>query len=420
MNIICAYTANVDAVCNIQGEEISRLLPEDMKIELKKSIASREDLLSSLLFCMIQGSGAEILIDNETVASRIEDSFSWQFRLGGNAAIMANVLASLGAKPVLNAPALGPMLAGMLHSAVSVPGLLSAESLLKEKAEMVHFVFQFKKGCEILFGGRRIIAPRDNRFIATHDSVNTRILTSQDFDDYCLENIQEIEGSLLSGFHLVPLYGYQEIFTGRIAQIRSWKERNPKIFIHAEMGSFQSPVIMHSLLSLLPQIPVDSLGLNEDELAAAEELQPRLPPSGWQESMQAAMRLRERLGIFRVAVHTRDYILSVMQPGKIAAQDELIALQKGVEAGASLAATGIATSKEKAEINPLGLEAREEFCRNGAVASGRGVFLHKGEVIVSLMPSLVVNKPRITVGLGDTATATMFFQELMAIRKMTN
>ncbi|MDD4653015.1 MAG: ADP-dependent glucokinase/phosphofructokinase [Methanothrix sp.] len=420
MNVICAYTANVDAVCNICGEEISRLLPRDIKIELKQSIASREDLLSCLLFCMMQGSGAEILIENDTVARQIEESFSWQFRLGGNAAIMANVLALLGAKPVLNAPALGPRLASMLHSAVSVPGFRAESPLQEEKTEMVHFVFQFKKGSEILSDGRRIIAPNDNRFIATYDPVNTRILSSQDFDNYCRENVEDIDGALLSGFHLAPLKGYQEIFTERIAQIRSWKEKNPQIFIHAEMGSFQSPVVMHSLLSLLPKIPADSLGLNEDELAAAEVLQPGLSPSGWQESMQAAMRLRERLGIFRVAVHTRDYILSVMQQGMISAQDELIALNNGVEAATSLAATGIANSKAEAEINPLGLDAVEEFCRNGAIGSRRGAFLHQGKVIVSLMPSLVVHKPRITVGLGDTATATMFFQELLAIRKMSD
>jgi ADP-dependent phosphofructokinase/glucokinase len=179
-------------------------------------------------------------------------------------------------------------------------------------------------------------------------------------------------------------------------------------------------MIMHSLLTLLSEIPVDSLGLNEDELAAAAGVQPGLSPAGWQECMREAVHLREKLGIFRVAVHTRDYILSVMQQGLVSAQDELIALQNGVEAATSLAATGFANRKAEAKINPLGLEAVEEFCRKGAVASGRGAFLHQGEVIVSLMPSLVVDKPRITVGLGDTATATMFFQELLAIRKMSD
>lgn len=442
MNIICAYSVNIDAIYNVQGKEISVLIQSNLDLTPKSEpIKNISDLLSSLIFCMQQGSGGEILIDDKSLAVQIEEAFSWQFRLGGNAGIMANILAALGAKPVLNAPALGSRISGMLHAGILIlDGQTETEKIKSDQSrnksfnrsknqirgtgkkrdseketEMVHFVFQFKKGDVIFVGQSSITAPSDNRFIATYDPVNTKILTSRRFDDYCLENIEDINGALLSGFHLVPLKGYQEIFTKRIAQIRSWKEKNPQIFIHMEMGSFQSPVIMHFLLSLLPKIPVDSLGMNEDELAAAEELQPGLPPSGWQESMQAAMRLREKLGMFRVAVHTRDYIMSVMQQGRISAQDELIALQKGVEAATSLAATGIATGKQKAEINPLGLEAVEEFCRNGAVASGRGAFLHKGGVIVSLMPSLVVHKPRITVGLGDTATAVIFFNEILPV-----
>jgi ADP-dependent phosphofructokinase/glucokinase len=428
MNIICAYPVNVDAVCNIRGEEISALVPSNMKIELKESIGSREDLLSSLLFCMQQGSGAEILIESRTAAQEIEKSFSWQFRLGGNAGIMANVLATLGARPVLNAPALGARLAGMLHAGVRVPrigepGPAAGETKANlerdhdAETEMVHFVFQFKKGDLVASGQNRIIAPSDNRFIATYDPVNTRLVSSPHFDSYCLENIREIDGVSLSGFHLAPFNEYREIFPRKIAQIKSWKEKNPQIFIHAEMGSFQSPEIMQSLLLLLPQIPVDSLGLNEDELAAAEgSTRGSLPPC-WQETMQAAQRLRERLGLFRVAVHTRDYILSVMLKGKITATDELSALQSGADAAAALAATGFVTGEPPEEVNPVGLEAKEEFCRKEATASGRGAFLQTGEVIISLMPSLLAKKPKITVGLGDTATATVFFQELLAIKK---
>lgn len=428
MNIICAYPVNVDAVCNIQGEEISHLISSssasNMKIELKESIGSREDLLSCLLFCMKQGSGAEILIENEAVARQIEDAFSWKYRLGGNAGIMANVLASLGARPVLNAPALGPRLAGMLSSGVSVPSAVTAEparevgeTIADKNAEMVHFVFQFKKGDAILCGQSRITAPSDNRFIATYDTVNTRLLTSRHFDNYCLENIRDFDGALLSGFHLAPLKGYQDIFSQKIAQIKSWKDKNSQIFIHAEMGSFQSPEIMQVLLLLLPKIPVDSLGLNEDELAFAEGLNGGSSPDCWQETMQAAERLRKRLGLFRVAVHTRDYILSVMLSGKITAQEELFALQSGVQAAAALAATGFAAGEPPEEINPLGLKAKEEFCCKGATTCKRGAFLQTGDEIRSLMPSLLVHKPKITVGLGDTATATILFQELSYIRK---
>jgi ADP-dependent phosphofructokinase/glucokinase len=430
MNIICAYPVNVDAVCNIRSENISALVPSNMKIELKESIGSREDLLSCLLFCMQQGSGAEILIQSPEVARQIEQSFSWQFRLGGNAGIMANVLAELGAKPVLNAPALGARLAGMLHAVVRVPASSTAEpgpaaegpkaDLERDQdleTEMVHFVFQFKKGDLVASGQSRIIAPSDNRFIATYDPVNTRLLSSKHFDSYCLENIREIDGALLSGFHLAPFREYREIFPQKIAQIKSWKDKNPQIFIHAEMGSFQSPEIMQSLLLLLPQIPVDSLGLNEDELAAAEGLSPGSLPARWQETMQAANRLRESLGLFRVVVHTRDYIMSIMLPGKITAAIELSALQSGVDAAAALAATGFVTGEPPQVENLVGLKAKEEFCGNGATPSGGGAFLKTGEAIISLMPSLLAKKPKITVGLGDTVTAAVFFRELTAIKK---
>ena len=441
MNIICAYTVNVDAVHNVQGDEISVLIPSSyaskMKIELKESIGSREDLISSLSFCMQQGSGAEILIQSQAVARQIEESFSWQFRLGGNAGIMANVLAALGAKPVLNAPALGPKLAGMLHAGVHVPiseilmgagqatGKQEIEQNTDQKRdqkrdqeeekeqEMVHFVFQFKKGDEVAAGQSRITAPSDNRFIATYDPVNTRLVSSKHFDSYCLENIRDFDGALLSGFHLVSFKEYKEIFPQKIAQIKSWKDKNPQIFTHMEMGSFQSPQIMQSLLELLQQIPVDSLGLNEDELAAAEGSL----PGRWQETMQAAQRLQGRLGIFRVAIHTRDYILSVMLKGRITAVEELSALKHGTDAAAALAATGSITGEPPAEVNCVGLEAKKEFCSNGATAVGRGAFLHSDNEIISLMPSLLAKKPRITVGLGDTATAAVFLQELFAIKK---
>jgi len=429
MNIICAYPVNIDAVCNIRGEEITRLISSspacNTKIELKESIASRDDLLSSLLFCMQQGSGAEILIESQETARQIEESFSWQFRLGGNAGIMANVLAALGAKPVLNAPVLGPRLAGMLAAGVRVPasepaepgqtaGELEAyqEKDQNAKTEMVHFVFQFKKGDAIRTGQSRITAPSDNRFIATYDPVNTRLLSSKLFDFYCLENIRDIKGALLSGFHLASPKEYQEIFPLKIAQIKSWKDENPHIFIHAEMGSFQSPEIMQSLLFLLSEIPVDSLGLNEDELAAAEGLTPGSMPDQWQKTMQAARKLRKKLGIFRVAVHTRDYILSAMLQGKITPERELSALQSGADGAATLAATGLLVGEPSREVNSVGLEAKEEFCRNGATAAGRGAFLQTGDEILSLMPALVAQKPKITVGLGDTATAVIFFQEI--------
>ena len=442
MKIICAYPVNLDALYDLGEERISRFIqsadPSMIKSELKGSIRSREDLISSLLYCMQQGSGAEILVESQELAEKIEASFPWSFRLGGNAGIMANLLAELGARPVLNAPALEPRLAALLHPGVGIPvsGRLMQPSLAAERpdlsSEVLHFVFQFKESDRIPSPQGPISAAKDNRFIATYDPVNTRMVSNQDFDAYCRDFIQEIDGAILSGFHLVPLDRYREIFPPRIEQIRSWKEANPNIYIHVEMGSFQSQKIARHFLRLLEK--ADSLGLNEDELETAtaeysaigsstvlstvlSTARPKM--SQWQERVQKAAGLREHLGIFRVSVHTRDYILSIMEEGKITAKEELLSLQKGADAAAALAATGSAKGMPPNEVNPRGLEAQREFCRLGAEAAGvgRGAFHKRDGLVVSLMPSLLAREPRITVGLGDTATAATFYQELQAIKR---
>jgi len=431
MNVICAYAVNLDALCDVNSSQLQPLLPPDPsseKIGLKSSIARMEDLLSSLLYCMREGSGAEILIESPALASRIERAFTWRMRLGGNAGIMANVLADLGARPVLNAPAMGPRLASLLHPEVRLhlsgslvgPGRV-ASSKKDDRTEPVHFVLQFKKGEEFLSGRDMFIVPQDNRFIASYDPVNTALASSRDFDSYCLEHISVFSGAMVSGFHLLPLQNYGKILPEKIKQLRFWKKRNPNLFIHLELGSFQSPQIMSHLLDLISEVPIDSLGMNQEELDAAAGLLKLSiktnPPASWQKSIMAAELLQDKTGISRVSVHTRDYILSVIRDGLLPAQDEILALQSGVDAAASLAAGGSIRSAPPEGYNEMGLAAARELRRLGATGQGSGSILHCGSRIVSLVPARQVSQPMITVGLGDTATASIFFCELEAIRK---
>ena len=411
MNVICAYNINLDAIYNVSGNDVNNFAKMINPKSIEK-ISCLEDLISMLLFCMQKGSGAEILVESPNVSKEIKSSFPWQYRLGGNAGIMANVLAALGARPILNAPALSRRLAGMLHPLVRVPvaGILKEPLQAADDKEMVHYVFQFLEGETVNTPGGRIISPKENRFIATFDPLNTRLFSNPDFDSYCRENYHNFDGALVSGFHLVPKSIYKEIFEKKIAEIESWRGGKSRIFVHAEMGGFQDPEIM---LYLLKQLPVDSIGLNEDELAAALG---KLSP-GWHGAMMAAERLRNDFGFARVAVHTKDYILSVMKL-PISPKDELKALIRGADAAASLAASGSINGTPPTEVNPEGRKAIEEFCEAGAKAYGRGAFSDREGFIVSLVPSLLARTPKFTVGLGDTATAAAFYEEVLAIKKM--
>jgi ADP-dependent phosphofructokinase/glucokinase len=410
MKIICAYPVNLDAIYNVDNEELARLVGRLMP-DGREEITNLEDLLSALLLCMREGYGDELIIKSEEIARAIEGTFRWQYRLGGNAGIMANVLATLGARPVLNASAISQRMAEMLHPGVSIPvsGLLRGPHQVAAEKEMIHFVFQFTEGQTVMTPGGPIISPRDNRLIATFDPLNSRLYSSPDFDSYCKEKISDFDGALVSGFHLAPISGFKEIFDQKIAQISSWMDCHPEIYIHAEMGSFRNPDIMKYLLE---RLPVDSLGMNEDELARVENLK-----QGWRGTMEAVLQIRARLGLPRVAVHTRDYIISVMK-GLILPEREVEALTRGADAAAALAATGSITGSPPAEINPSGLDARDDFLREGAVPHGRGAYMGSGEEVISLVPSLLARHPKFTVGLGDTTTGVIFYEELLAKKKI--
>jgi len=202
------------------------------------------------------------------------------------------------------------------------------------------------------------------------------------------------------------LSSYRKIYEQKLLQIESWKRKNPRIYIHAEMGSFQDPRIMRYLL---PRLCADSIGMNDDELAMIERIGP-----GWRGTAEAALRLRAKLGVRRIGVHTRDFIISAMK-GLIEPEAEIEALTSGANAAASLASTGSVMSPPPEEVNAAGLLARDEFCQDGAAATGRGAFKKSGGVIVCLVPSLLARHPKFTVGLGDTSTAVTFYEELMAI-----
>ena len=141
MKIICAYPINLDAIHDVEGKEIE-VLSEGAKPKLRETIASTDDLISVLLYCMQEGCGAELLVDGEELARDIQSSFCWRYRLGGNAGIMANVLAKLGAHPVLNAPALSKRMAEMLHPGVGVPvsGSLMDPLSAAGDREMIHLL----------------------------------------------------------------------------------------------------------------------------------------------------------------------------------------------------------------------------------------------------------------------------------------
>jgi len=402
--VLCAFNVNIDCVHTITGKEIEMLshridLPAE-RSGVPSKIGSLEDLIISILYHMRRGTGGELIIKSEKVADEIASLFPWERRMGGNAGNIANVLAALGAEPVVNVPSLTPLQASLFHPAVRVPVMGRGVSLSdpvnasEEGQELRHFVIQYRSGEDLDIPSGRFTAPRDNRIIATFDPLNRVMHINPSFRAFLEKPAPDVRGVVLSGFHLVPYELHREIFEERLGSMSQWIYTR---YSHAEMGSFERPEVMRALLEILD---VESIGMNEDELSM-------LAHSGedWEEIAGAAEQVHDEFDIPRVCVHTREFTVSISpEPVK-----EIAALGLGAEIAGRLAATGCIERSVKLSVSDEGRMAVEDLVRAGGRRAGLGAFKEKDGSSVCVHPSFLAPEPVTTVGLGDALTAATFY-----------
>ncbi|MCX8207609.1 MAG: hypothetical protein N3G75_07225 [Methanothrix sp.] len=402
--VLCAFNVNMDCVHTITGDEIKRLSQciefAVENSEIPSTISSVDDLIISILYHMRRGTGGELLINNENVSDEIASLFPWETRMGGNAGNIANVLAALGAEPVVNVPSLTPRQASLFHPAVRVPvtdggvSLTSPFDASEEGQELRHFVIQYRGGERIDTPSGRFTAPRENRIIATFDPLNRVMHLNPSFRAFLEKPDPDVRGVILSGFHLVPCELHREIFEERLRSMSEWLATR---YSHAEMGGFERPEIMRYLLEIME---VESIGMNEDELSM-------LVDSGddWEAIAGAAEQIHDEFDIPRVCVHTREFTVSISpDPRK-----EIAALGLGAEIAGRFAATGCIEKDVKLGLSDDGKRAVDDLLRLGGMRAGLGAFKERDGFSVCVHPSFISPEPVTTVGLGDALTAATFY-----------
>ena len=478
MNILCGYNVNIDSVYRISGTEISELLSTFERTEILEKIEtppgkihSESDFAAGLTYCMKNGCGAEWLVFEQSVFEFLKNRYFKKslVRMGGNAGIMANALSELGASRVVPNVAVPSKTQLSLFSKKAVyfpdaplqteekpeagPGNNRSSSFSNQ--DPIHFVFDFSEGETFSLYGTEVRAPRENRFIATCDHLNFRLFVNPAFENYALKHAGEMDGALISGFHLLlETYPdgstYKEILENSFSQLKAWKAGNEKLRVHLEFGHFASREIANSVFRKFAGIS-DSIGMNEDELAMLHNLH-GIPAEGIlrmeAESIgMAACKLASRHGLGKIFIHTREFVLAVFKPdsgnsnrlgisdesgipGKWedrespallkAAEKNLEAMGFGLRCAGAYAASGRLEGREFVEKEAfklqeslfgrkqvqLFLEAFDgETCGHGAFALMEGY-------MICLLPTLLSKSPITTVGLGDTLTAGAFLRGL--------
>lgn len=450
MRIICGYTVNLDSVTTIRGDLVAGMIADRGLTERvlervsspREKIYDVEDFFSGLLLSMERGSGAEWLIFDHKVFDFLKEHFFEESRviLGGNSGNMANVLSDLGAEEiVINTESHSKALGDLLGCSVRIPKRMDGRLVLAHPMDAgfevdrdvgIHFVFNFNRGTRVMVGDMAFVVPHDDRFIATYDPANIALVMNPEFEEYCERFAPNFDGAILSGFHLLLTeYSdgttYKDKIDRLLRHVSSWKNRNPHLFVHLELGYFNSVVVESYLLDRLSG--VDSLGMNEIELARCSllgddaRLRSHIDNLDIKGIVEGASGVLSLTDLSRVCVHTGEFVVSVFKSGFIDPSDEAQALEFGVRAAASYAETGRHLGRDRIEQFPHGFSlsrgGRVEVLEllklySGCELAGGSCFAEVEDYCVVGVPVLRCETPVTTVGLGDTFTAATFLREL--------
>lgn len=288
--VVMGFNVNIDKVIRIRPDTLQGLKSKNLdEILLQKEVPMDINSIESFILCLLSaiegGKADEKLIVAEDVCDWIENTFVVdEIKIGGQAGIMANLLTKLElADVLLSLPVYDASFVGLLHDRINIPfesnGKCSVQPITKlqgfEKKRFIHYIFEFDKGIYYLATSNSIECLRQNRFIASHDTVNSLLEIKNCFKKYSLENIQKYSIAIVSGFHLLnpemqDNTTYYDIIAPIISMFKEWKKTNPDLKIHLEFAATRDKELIKAIFQRLLPL-VNSIGLNEQELLSILE-----------------------------------------------------------------------------------------------------------------------------------------------------
>lgn len=436
--VLLGFNVNIDRIIEIDPTIICETITSEVLNQLEffeKSstyIENEVGFFSCLFDSIKYGKADEILTTSQELINWIENTFDIkETKMGGQAGIIANLYSNLGLEKVLlSIPVLNKELSDLLNpniltilktrSHYSIETISSLDSFAQTPIN--HYVFEFKPGT-YLIGEHRIECIRANRFIVSYDEVNSRLEFNEGFSDYCNEFLSDYSLAIISGFHLInsQLNSFKS-FGKILAPIKSmlikWKKISPKLCIHLELASTKDVKLRRTIIRDLFPL-VDSVGLNEQELISFIEVLDKSLADNMKESMgsvpvfTALHKILNEFPNLRLHFHYLGYFLVISSPIK----EQEIEVRKNSLLLSSLLASmkaegKIITSLQEISDVTLNLSSKgleelrtlqdylETVYSKKMDFSKSGSYELPSFTLVGV-PTIVVEKPKTTVGLGD-------------------
>lgn len=443
--VVVGFHSVVDGLQRINPEWFAPLAADQALVaeverragEVPLDLESPADLVLALLESLRTGKALQRMIRSEALYQWVKDHIGYvRPRLGGTSGNMANSLAPLGLPLVVYAYPLSRPLAELFVPANNLtvlveedgefhfvpPGMAPAADELKA----LHLIIEYPEGFPVKFGALDFTTPRTNRFIAGWNPTNSQLRINDSFRRGFLAQANHFSHFIISGFHIlaeryVDGSTYRECLLPVAELCREAQSRNPELRIHCEFASIASPLIRRGILEwILPA--VDSLGLNEVELptlleAAGEEALVARLRTGESPAvfLEGARKIMDRTGLKRLHFHNLGYYFVLSRPGYSTPAETREALLLASVLAAARTATGRTGKPEEMVVGltePIGepglaaLASLADYLGDPTFSeSGLGTYAGYDFACV---PTRLVAKPVLTVGLGDLISSTAF------------
>lgn len=447
-----AFNTNVDAVVHLTPQNIAQAIersgadPKEITQraceQLPGSISTPLDFLGVLRAQLAAGKSCYVVVEGDLLRW-ISGAFTEVTEsMGGQAGIIANQMAALGATSVAYTRLLPPQQARLFDHRVLTPVIDDGTVQLApvrqaarlDDAVKVNWIFEYAKGERFVFGTETVVTPRANRVIMATRPKGAIMAFDKDLDPQLSELGRKIDVAFMAGYHYASPDGNgSRDFASYLAYTKHslWElsRRNPYLKLHYEYVPMKYEDLESQVLRGVGEI-VNSFGINENEIRRAlrkldyPDLADAIDQSERAYTLyKGGLALLNALKVDRVHVHNLGYYVIVLRkPYHVSLHEVVNASLFASSVNALKAKYGGYPSADKLaeaaqmQLSDIGYGQVDSFAqeiRPQAHQVAEGVW-ELDDHYVLVVPAHVYPNPVSTVGMGDTISSSSYAMEAEA------
>lgn len=449
-NTLAAFNTNVDVVVHLTHESLQGM-ESDPRLDLAEvrrlqkteitTISTENEFLAVLIEALEAGKSHYIVLENMDLLNWLAETFTNRKEsMGGQAGIIANQMAALGAHSICYTSLLSEKQASMFFPDVDVPivaddlAIVNVSDGVRPNDQIKeNWIFEYAKGEQFKIAGQTIVTPRANRVILATRPEGIVMGFSPELEGVLPKLGEELDVAFLAGFHYAPTNKEQltAYLDSSMDSVRKLKENNSRLRFHFEYVPMSEDEAEKTMLRTVAS-EIQSFGINENEIKRV------LTIFGFEEECaeittderayclyKGCLRTMETLGFERIQLHNLGYYVVLLKkpyeldPKRVreaclyaSAVNAIKAKYGGYVLHDSLAEAGDFSLSEiglkqlvtfAAEMEKLGYEVPEDFVAEG--------ILEMDEHTILIVPAHIIPNPVSTVGMGDTVSSSSFAYE---------